>query len=97
MNVVKIYSKHGCKFCDLAKTFLKDLDINFQEIRLDKEENPIEYEKQREKLVYETKQITFPWIFANDTFIGGYKDLVDSYISGKLAKVLGIDFDEIEF
>lgn len=73
MNV-KIYFKSGCVWCTRAKEFLKSKNIEFEEINLsDLSED--EYELEKNKLVENTGQKTFPYIFIDDKFIGGFTDL----------------------
>lgn len=73
MNV-KIYFKAGCIWCTRAKEFLKSKNIEFEEINLsDLTED--EYSLEKNKLVENTGQKTFPYIFIDDKFIGGFTDL----------------------
>jgi ribonucleoside-diphosphate reductase alpha chain len=60
-----IYSKENCKYCDYAKIFFKNKEIKYSEI---KNELP-EFAK------------TYPQIYHNDNYIGGYDELFD-YIKG---------------
>ena len=60
-----IYSKDDCKFCNWAKTFLNNKEIKFTEIKNKLPEN----------------KNTYPQIYYNDNYIGGYNELFD-YIKG---------------
>jgi len=71
----KIYTKDNCNYCNWAKKFLKNNNINFEEI---KNKLPI-------------ISNTYPQIFCDDFHIGGYDDLFEytkaSYDYGKLYEV----------
>ncbi len=60
---IKIYSKSTCVFCKLAKALLSKYDIEYEEVILED--------------LSETEFKTVPQIFADDTQIGGYTDLLE--------------------
>lgn len=60
-----IYSKENCKYCTYAKTFLTNKGIKYLEIKNKLPEN----------------KKTYPQIYHNDKYIGGYDDFFD-YIKG---------------
>lgn len=66
MNV-KIYSKDGCKYCELAKQFLKEKNIEFEALIPEGDEI--------NSLKFKNNWKTFPFIFINKQFIGGYQEL----------------------
>ena len=68
---VLIYSKEKCSFCIEAKKLLDEEDIPYtdKDITWDKE--------QYEKLRTATGQLTVPFIFINEMFIGGYQELAN--------------------
>jgi glutaredoxin len=70
-KIVKIYSKNGCNYCTMAKDFLKERQIEFEEIDMT--------DKDTTELTTQTSQKTFPFIFNGDVFIGGYTDLLDEF------------------
>jgi glutaredoxin 3 len=93
MSVV-MHTLSNCKYCDQAKDFLTSKQIPFNIILYDK--TSIDYEELKNKLVHQTKQTTFPQIFVNDTFIGGFQDLIISYDTLKLHQLceqIGITLD----
>jgi ribonucleoside-diphosphate reductase alpha subunit len=61
-----IITKEGCTFCDLAKYFLRKNKIDYKE-----------HDQFYEKL---EKGKSFPQIFINDSFIGGFKELWETYL-----------------
>ena len=70
-KIVKIYSKNGCNYCTMAKDFLKERQIEFEEIDMT--------DKDTTELTTQTSQKTFPFIYNGDIFIGGYTDLLDEF------------------
>lgn len=76
---IKIFSKLDCKYCTLAKEFLKKNDIQFEDTPLDRKKDLLKILE----LKKETHQITFPFIFDDEHFIGGHEDLKE-YIKTKV-------------
>lgn len=73
--VIKIYSKDGCMWCIKAKDFLTKQNTTFEEINLSKVP-PDVYFIEKTKLIENTGQKTFPYIFVDDKFIGGFNELL---------------------
>ena len=71
---VKLYTKNGCGYCTMAKNWLKNKDISFEEINI--EEQP----EAREFVISEGHR-TMPQIYINDKSIGGYQQLVEYDVS----------------
>lgn len=71
---VKLYTKNGCGYCTMAKNWLKNKDISFEEINI--EEQP----KAREFVISEGHR-TMPQIYINEKSIGGYQQLVEYDVS----------------
>ena len=71
-----IYCKSGCKNCDDAKLLLIDeskIVVNCDELlKTDRNSFINEMEKKMNR-----KFKSFPMIFIEDTYLGGYEDLVD--------------------
>lgn len=72
----KIYTKTSCNYCTKAKNLLKLNNISYDEINLDNDDERLEfYNKLSNEL---NKQInTVPQIYLNDTYVGGYDNLVN--------------------
>jgi glutaredoxin len=69
---LKIYSKDGCEYCTLAKDFLRERLIEYEEIDMT--------DKDASDLKEKTRQKFFPFIFGDDeSFIGGYFELLDMF------------------
>lgn len=74
---ITMHTKPGCKYCDMAKLFLKEKNIPFSTIHYD----PLlpSYENLKLELMNQTKHYSFPQIYIGDVFIGGYTELIRSY------------------
>jgi len=68
---VILYVKEGCRYCMMAEELLRENNIDYEAIDLS-----FDRELQK-KLVNQTGQTTVPYIFINNKFIGGYKNLLD--------------------
>ena len=67
-----LYTKDGCIYCEKAKAYITyDLFDSFEEIKLDKIKDSKEYDN----LLQTTGHRTFPFVFYNGEFIGGYNEL----------------------
>ena len=68
MVFVKFFSKHGCKFCDLAEAELICANIKYNIVK-----------NADSKTINELKEkynhTTYPFVFVNNEFIGGYNEL----------------------
>lgn len=71
-----IYSKDNCHFCKRAKQLLDEKNMQYKEINLDPINKREEYDNVVPGLKEKTSQSTFPFIFMDDKFIGGYSELV---------------------
>ena len=71
-----------CPYCFAAKKLLKQLNLEFDEIRVDK--NP----EKKQEMISKSGRFTVPQLFINKKHIGGYTDLVDYHKSGKLKKLI---------
>jgi glutaredoxin 3 len=69
---VVIYSKVPCPYCVAAKKFFEGMGVPFTEIDLTGK-----FEEMA-KLKQKTGHMTFPQIFINDKFIGGFDDLMST-------------------
>lgn len=69
MKKVELYSIDNCPYCDAAKSLLSSHNFNVIEYNLTNNENA------KFELVKKTAHRTFPQIFIDGVFIGGYTDL----------------------
>lgn len=65
-NSVKIYSTPTCPYCLMAKNFLKDNNIKFQDI------NVAEDEKARKEMVAKSSQLGVPVLEINGKIFVGF-------------------------
>lgn len=79
---VKIYTWKICPFCIKAKKLLDDLNINYEEIDIYKND------KKLKELSEITGFSTVPQIFIHDECIGGYDQLKRLHDEGKLTSLL---------
>lgn len=82
MACVVIYTTTYCPYCRLAKSLLKNKQIPFTEVNVERND------KKRAWLVNATGQKTVPQIFINDKPVGGYVELKDLESTGELDKLL---------
>ncbi|MGM0379676.1 MAG: glutaredoxin domain-containing protein [Bacillota bacterium] len=81
MKKVKIFTWSYCPFCVEAKDILKDKNIKFEEVVIDRDQKALD------NLANETNCSTVPQIFVEDKFIGGCDDLKELIINS--------DFEEV--
>ena len=77
-----IYGTTWCPSCVSAKRFFDEMNLNYEEINIEKENIS------REQLAKMTGGHTVPQIVINDQCIGGFSDLLSVNQSGKLKKIL---------
>ena len=80
---VEIYTLDYCPYCQKAKFFLNEHNVNFKEISCDDNEDEM-----RKKLTHKynlTSLATFPQIIINGQNIGGYSDLIAKYENGQIS------------
>jgi glutaredoxin len=85
--MLTVYSKNNCPFCDKAKHLLKTKGIDYQEVKID------ENDEAREWLL-EQNHRTVPQLYLGETLFveGGYQGLAklsDEEINQKLGEVHG--------
>ena len=79
MKDIKIYTTEFCWFCNQAKSLLNQLNLSYEETRLD-DKPQLRRQLSEENNGYRT----VPMIFIDGQFIGGYQELVDLHRSGAL-------------
>ena len=81
MPKVLMYCTKYCPYCVRAEKLLKKKGVNVEEIDVS---DPAKW-KDMEKL---TKRNTVPQIYIDDYHVGGFDDLSDLDVNGKLDKLL---------
>lgn len=80
---VDIYTKATCFYCMRAKALFDDMNVAYNEIKIDGDA-PL-----REKMIKRSQGAsTVPQIFINNNYIGGCDDLFALHAQEKLASLL---------
>lgn len=76
-NSIVVFSRTNCGYCIKAKNLLKNMNLPYQSIELDvNQQCPQENcQKLSTALVLQTRMRTVPQIFINGKLIGGFTDL----------------------
>ena len=82
MKKVVIYSTRICPYCMRAKNFFEKRNITFDEIRIDQDS------AQMQKMMEMSKRQSVPQIFIGDYHVGGFDDLIEHDMDGKLEDLL---------
>ena len=82
MKKVIIYSTRICPYCMRAKNFFEKKNIAFDEIRIDQDS------AQMQKMMEMSKRQSVPQIFIGDYHVGGFDDLIEHDMDGKLEGLL---------
>ena len=82
MAKITVYSTDPCSFCDRAKDLLKMRALDFDEINLAKDSVG------RAQLAERTGMISFPQIVIDGEVIGGFRELVQADMSGRLKQLV---------
>jgi len=82
MPKVILYGTLLCPYCFAAKRLMKQNNITFNEIRVDKKP------ELKQEMIAKSGRFTVPQIFINDYHVGGYDDLLEHSKSGKLMTLI---------
>ncbi len=82
MKKVIIYSTRICPFCVRAKNFFSKKDIPFEDIMVDQDPD------QLKTMMEKSKRQSVPQIFIGDYHVGGFDDLIEHDMDGKLEELL---------
>jgi glutaredoxin 3 len=81
MAEITVYSTEPCSFCSRAKELLARRGYAYEEINLSKDPAG------RAELVERTGMFSFPQIVINGDVLGGFRELVQADMSGKLEQL----------
>ena len=81
MPEITVYSTEPCSFCERAKQLLKLRKLSFEEINLSKDPAG------RLELVEKTGMLSFPQIVIEGEVLGGFQELVQADLSGRLEEL----------
>lgn len=82
MPTVQMYATALCPYCVRARRLLKRKGIEFEEIRVDKDQD------QMRTMIQRSQRTTVPQVFIGDQHIGGYDDMAALDQAGKLDPLL---------
>ena len=82
MKKVTIYSTRICPYFVRAKNFFQKKDIPYEDIMVDMDQ------EQLRVMMEKSKRQSVPQIFIGDYHVGGFDDLVEHDMDGKLEDLL---------
>ena len=82
MKKVVIYSTRICPYCVRAKNFFDKKNISYTEIMIDQDPSLIT------EMVKKSGRQSVPQIFIDDYHVGGFDDLIEHDMDGKLEDLL---------
>mgnify|MGYP001450587540 FL=1 len=82
MKKVIIYSTRICPYCVRAKNFFEKKNIDYTEIMIDQDPSLIT------EMVEKSGRQSVPQIFIDDYHVGGFDDLIEHDMDGKLEDLL---------
>ena len=82
MKKVIIYSTRICPFCVRAKNFFSKKEIPFEDIMVD------QVPEHLKTMMEKSQRQSVPQIFIGDYHVGGFDDLIEHDMDGKLEKLL---------
>lgn len=86
MSRVTVYSTANCAFCDRAKTMLEKWDIDFDEVRIDRDNAAL---KEFARVTNGAR--TVPQIVIDGKAIGGFTELTELHMDGELDELMQPD------
>ena len=81
MAKITVYSTDPCSFCVRAKDLLARRGLAYEEINLSKDPSG------RAELARRTGMLSFPQIVIGDEVLGGFRELVQADLSGRLKQL----------
>lgn len=75
---IEVFTKTGCLYCESTKEFLKAYKPDIIEYRKLSEEEKEKVQERIKKQIGE-QYLTYPKIFIDNKFIGGFTDLCENY------------------
>lgn len=84
MAQVKVFSTASCPICDKTKTLLKKWNIPYEESRVDLSTVDL-----KEMLKVSDHARTVPQIMVRGQWIGGFSELTELHMDGKLDDLVG--------
>ena len=85
MPTVVMYSTGLCPYCTLARRLLDKKGVAYTDIRVDK------HPERREEMERLSARTSVPQIFVDDFHVGGFDDLAELDMEGRLDELLELD------
>lgn len=85
MPKVVMYTTAICPYCLRAKSLLNRKGVAFEELQIEGNR-----ERMRE-MIQRSRRNTVPQIFIDDYHVGGYDDMAELDVMGKLDPLLGLE------
>ena len=82
MPIVQMYATAFCPYCVRARRLLKRKGVEFEEIRVDKDQEAMR------TMIQRSQRTTVPQIFIGGQHIGGFDDIAALDRAGKLDPLL---------
>jgi glutaredoxin 3 len=82
MPIVQMYATAFCPYCVRARRLLKRKGVEFEEIRVDQDQDEMR------AMIQRSQRTTVPQIFIADQHIGGYDEMAALDQAGKLDPLL---------
>ena len=82
MKKVKIYSTRIWPYCVRAKNFFQKKEIEYEDIMVDADQEQLRI------MMEKSKRQSVPQIFIGDYHVGGFDDLIEHDMDGKLEDLL---------
>ena len=82
MKIITIYSTRICPYCIRAKNFFSKRNIEYTEIMIDRDQ------EQMKAMMEKSGRQSVPQIFIGDYHVGGFDDLIEHDMDGKLEELL---------
>lgn len=84
MPRVVVYSTGACPYCVRARRLLDAKGVEYSDIRIDKEP------QYRHEMEARSRRTSVPQIFIDDYHVGGFDDLSELDMDGKLDELLDV-------
>lgn len=84
MAKVSMYCTAFCPYCQMAERLLLSKGVEIEKIRVDLEP------QRRAEMMRRTGRRTVPQIYIGEAHVGGYDDLADLNVCGRLDQLLAV-------
>lgn len=92
-----IISKTDCPLCEKLKELFDTIEVEYKTYLYEQENEIDDTLPFKEKMKKETNGTKFPFCYFNGKYVGGYKEIHQNLMTGKLQEQLsdiGIDYED---